>query len=442
MKKLIKQFNKRDTLIVISSYPQKNSEPAKQNAVACYAQNLLRAYKNRKIIVLSEKNADSKVYSERNILVIPTWTPASPLLYIELLVNILKFAKPTNILIQFEFNMLGSFVHSAFLPIFIAFLKLFGKSVTVMQHQVVDSLSDLAGHLNIKKNSLKNTVLTSGLHCFYFLTGIFSDHIIVHEDILKQRLSKWVQNKKINVISHGLYLEKAKNKSNAKEKLGFAKDEFVVLLFGYITWYKGTDWAINKIAKIAKQNPDFKLKLIVAGGESATLKSKSHYRKFVRKVKNMGEKNKDIVLLTGFVPDEKVSLYFSASDIVLLPYRAMMSASGPLSFALRFSKSFILSKVLSDAFDNPDAQEVLSVMDVSAKDLTFGLNDNSFENLLNRLISDKKFYNQVNELSANLGRFRIWNRVVNQYDSVIYKPSFRPVWSYVKDRFSNVLPIT
>jgi glycosyltransferase involved in cell wall biosynthesis len=438
MEKLIKQFNKKDTLIVISSYPEKNSEPAKQNAVACYAQNLLRAYKNKKIVVLSEKLKDSKVYKEDNVLSLPTWIPASPFLFLELLRAIHKFNRAKNVLIQFEFNMLGSFVHSALLPVFNAILMLLGKRVVVMQHQVVENLADLSGHLNIKKGTVKNYLLTLGLRTFYRLLGLFSKNIIVHEDILKTRLAKWVREDKIEVISHGLNLERSKNKTLSRKELGIKEDEFVILLFGYITWYKGSDWLIQKIAKLAKTKPDLKLKLIVAGGESATLNSKAHYRAFVKKVKKMAQIYKDSVVLTGFVPEREVALYFSACDLAVLPYRAMMSASGPLSFALRFAKPFIVSNTLASAFDNPDVKKVLASTGIDAKDLVFSLKGKSFNNLITRLAGNRGELKRISLLSKKLRSLRTWESIVAQYDSLIYVPEYIPVWTQIKARFSDL----
>ena len=303
MNKLIKEFNKKDSLIVISSYPGKDGEGAKQNAVACYCKNLLSAYKNRKIIVLAERDGEREMYREGNILVVRCWKPASPLLYFDLINTINNFDKAKSVLMQFEFNMLGSTILTALLPAFFAYLSLVGKKITIMQHQVVDDLASLGGHLNINKGSLKNLVLNIGLRLFYIGIGLFSKSVIVHEEALKSKLAKWVDVKKIFVVSHGLSLAKnAGLRQQYRRKLGFNDKDFVLLMFGYIAWYKGVDWLIKKVAAISKKYPNANIKLLIAGGPSATLKSKAHYRRYLSKVDKLVNKNGKCVKAVGYVP--------------------------------------------------------------------------------------------------------------------------------------------
>lgn len=420
MKKIIKKFNKKNTLIVISSYPPSGGEAAKQNAVACYAQNLLKAYKGRKIIVLSEiVNGYEEVYVDGNILVIPCWRYQSPKLYLDLLAAILRLDKPKQVLVQFEFNMLGSFVHSALMPFLLLLIKLMGKSTTLMMHQVVGDLAKLGGHLNLKKG-LKRWVLNSGLHIFYMLAGIFSDAIIVHEQLLKETLVKWVDAEKITVVSHGLYLDnKRYDKQIIRKSLALGKNDLVLLMFGYITWYKGTDWIINKVKKLAKDKPQLNIKLIVAGGQSATLKNKFHYKKFLSKVKRIGQDKS--ITMTGFIPDNKVADYFAASDLVVLPYRAMMSASGPLSFALSFNKPFIVSNVLSSAFKNPDMKQALVKDSLNSQEFTFDLKGNSFEDKIAQIAKNSQAFAKLNFLTRNLRSLRSWDNIVTEYNLVIRK---------------------
>jgi glycosyltransferase involved in cell wall biosynthesis len=431
MEKLIKRFNKENTLIVISSYPPSGGEAAKLNAVACYTQNLLRAYKGRKIVVLSEiVNGYEKPYVDGNILVVPCWRYQSPKLYLDLLAAILRFDRPKQVLVQFEFNMLGSFVHSGLMPFLLLLIKIMGKSATVMMHQVIDDLGKLGGHLNLKKG-LKRFILNKGLHGFYLLTGKFADALIVHEQFLKETLGKWVDTRKINVVSHGLYLEKPRfSKVKVREILNLGKNDFVLLMFGYITWYKGTDWVIEKVKKLAKEKPQFKIKLIVAGGQSATLKNKAHYKRFLSKVKKIGQDRN--IIMTGFVPDNEVSDYFAAADLVVLPYRAMMSASGPLSFALSFSRPFIASNVLSSAFKNPDMKQSLAKGNLNHQDFIFNLKGNSFKNMITQMAKDNKALNKLNLLTRNLRSLRSWDNIVSEYSLVIGKATQKGAFAKIR----------
>ena len=257
---------------------------------------------------------------------------------------------------------------------------------------------------------------------FYYLMGKFSDAIIVHEEWLKDTLSKWVDDSKIHVVSHGLYLERqVRGRNKIRSELGFSKNDLVLLMFGYITWYKGTDWIIKKVNEIVKKRPDLNLKLIVAGGNSATLKNKPHYKAFVKKVnKLVGKRNKKI-LMTGFVPDEDVAKYFTACDVVVLPYRFMMSASGPLSFALRFNKPFMVSEILSNAFKNPDIKFALSRLKMDKNNFIFGLRGDEFNEKIGKMVFDKNILGGFKKVTSDLRILRQWGNIVYEYDSVMAK---------------------
>lgn len=421
--KYINKYNHKNTLVMITSYPSREGEAAKQNAVACYAGNLLSEYKNRKIVVLADIVTRPETYQEGNILVVRCWTPHSKSLYLDLVKALRIFDRTRDVLIQFEFNMLGSVIWTSLLPILVAYLRLIRKNTTVVQHQVIDDLTDLGGHLNYKKGSLISKLFNLGIKGFYVLLGLSAKAIIVHEETLKTRLSKYVSADKIDVISHGMALAKRNNtkRTNYRQKLGIKENDFVLLMFGYLTWYKGTDWIIKQVGELGKSQKN--IKLIVAGGESATLKSKPHYRKFVQKVKRLAQKYDKNIIMTGFVPEEEVQSIFEASDLVVLPYRTMMSASGPLSFALKYKKPYILSNVLEDSFKNPDSKYALEKSDLSQNKLSFTLSKDAFEKRLDCFTTKGEDYKRAIKYVSILRKLRAWENIVFDYEKAIKKSS-------------------
>jgi len=413
-------FNAPDSLIVISSFPPKSGEPARLNAVACYTGNLLQAFRDRKIIVLCEVIDRPEIYRQGNLLIVRCFRRGSPSLYLDLFKTLGKFREPRQVLLQFEFNMFGQTSVTSLLPAFLVAVKLLGKPLTVVLHQVVDDLGTIAGHLGLRNKPLKRTTLNLGLKVFYILMGALSDTIIVHEAALKDRLARLVPKTKIEVISHGLSLEeKPESQTTAKARLGIKKDQFVLLLFGYLTWYKGVDWLIEKVGELAIKRPDLRLKLLVAGGPSATLKDKPHYQMFLRKVESLAAKYPRTVNLTGYIPEDKVRDYYSAADLVVLPYRALMSASGPLSFALRFAKPFLTSSALKDTFQNEDIKDILSQQKIKAAELMFSLTNHDFENKLEALIQEKGRLSRLQGVVLRLRSLRSWEDTVVAYQSVL-----------------------
>jgi len=436
---MINKYNNQESLLVISSYPAKDQEPAKLNAVACYTQNLFSSYKNRNIVVLSEKKG--KTYQKGNVLVVPTWRPGGLFLFLQLIKSVVKFPKVKDVLVQFEFNMFGSIVLTSLLPFFIFLLKLFGKNVTLMQHQVVGDLSKLSGHLNFTKRSLKSLFFNKGIHGFYMLLGIVCDKIIVHEEYLKSVLARYVNPIKIAVISHGLSLTKRNThlRKSVRSKLGYSENDFVFLSFGYIAWYKGVDFLIKSICQLSEEHPEYNLKLIIAGGASATLSSKKHYQRYLNKVDKLARKHKN-VQVTGFVPESEVAGYFEACDLVVLPYRTMMSASGPLSYALKFNKPYICSSALKPNLLNIDSQIAMGTREVE----TFCLTYKSLSSQIIKLITYPANLKKLQEFSSRLRQLRTWDSIAKQYDLAIpaYEPrvSLKKIYtSFTKTFSSNFL---
>jgi glycosyltransferase involved in cell wall biosynthesis len=317
--------------------------------------------------------------------------------------------------------MLGSTIITSLLPFFMLFLRIFGKSNVVVLHQVIGDLSLLGEHVDIKAKSFKNWFFSNGIRWFYRLTGLFVNHIIVHEQFLKKELTQWVNPEKITVISHGMDLEKPimRYRKNARIKFGYTKNDFVVLLFGYINWYKGTDWIIKRIGNLYQRNPKLNIKLLVAGGPSVTLESKSHYRRFLAKVEDLAATYNKSVTMAGFVAENDVKKYFAAADLVVLPYRVMISASGPLSFALRFNRPLLLSEKLNHAFDNADAATVLKSINAKPEDFTFNMQGQGFNKRLTLLAKDKKKLANLNKYPKHLRYLRRWENIVIQYSRVI-----------------------
>jgi len=358
-KKLISKYNQTDSLIIITSYPPKGTRYGDRvGGVASFAKNTLLGmtrYSQRKIIVLAEILNIPDVYEEEGILVVRCWKRNFPKLYIDILQMLILFSKVKQIKVQFEFALYGDFVVTGFLPFFLNLLKLLGKQITAVIHQVVLDLSSLSGHLGWKEKSLKSEIYSMLMKIYFFLLCAVSRKVVVLEEEFKKRLiALGIRQDKIIVIHHGVDLElKGISKIAAKKVLGIKKDEFTILLFGFLTWYKGSDLAVKAVTKLLHDHPQMRIRLILAGGESITQNQKKHYQQYVQKLYKLVQ-NQPQITITGFVPENLISTYYSCADLVLLPYRSFMSSSGVLSLALSFGKPCLISDILADWFDGAD----------------------------------------------------------------------------------------
>ncbi len=146
-----------------------------------------------------------------------------------------------------------------------------------------------------------------------------------------------IDRSRIFVIPVGLYEDYSKpiDKNIAKNRLG-VKEKFVVLNFGLIRKYKGVPYLVdafnNLPEKIAMQS-----KLLIVGeiwNPELNLREKVDKSKYASQIR----------LVPTYIPDDEIPLYFSAADVIVLPY-LRASGSGIAHIAMMYSKPIIVSDV-------------------------------------------------------------------------------------------------
>ncbi|MFW5758645.1 MAG: glycosyltransferase, partial [Bacteroidota bacterium] len=121
----------------------------------------------------------------------------------------------------------------------------------------------------------------------------------------------------------------------ALKKLKLSDDYRYLLFFGFIRAYKGLDILLKAMSDdTVKELP---VKLIVAG-EFYT--SEIEYLKIIQEL-GLGNR---VILHTEFIPNELVSYYFCASDLVVQPYKDA-SQSGVTQIAYHFNRPMVVSNV-------------------------------------------------------------------------------------------------
>ncbi|HDR68777.1 MAG TPA: glycosyltransferase [Bacteroidaceae bacterium] len=121
----------------------------------------------------------------------------------------------------------------------------------------------------------------------------------------------------------------------AKQHLGLANGDDYILFFGFIRDYKGLDLLIKAFAaeRFRKTNK----KLLIAG------EFYTDPRPYLDLIKAHGLTDQ-VILRTDFIPDDEVKYYFSASDLVVQPYRSA-TQSGISQIAYHFDKPMIVTNV-------------------------------------------------------------------------------------------------
>ena len=200
--------------------------------------------------------------------------------------------------------------------------KLFGRKLILTVHDV--------DHLAGPQTSIKRKVTG--------WTYRLAERLIVHNRVSMIELEgTGVPSSSIHVIPHGNYLDSMRPlppQEEARRSLGIKESARVVLFFGQIKDVKGLDVLIEAMPAIASEVPDVVF-LIVGRPWRIDF---SIYDALIEKLNMRGRCRLHI----GYVPDEEVAKYYSASDVVVLPYRRIYQ-SGVLIMAMSSRRPVVVS---------------------------------------------------------------------------------------------------
>ena len=165
------------------------------------------------------------------------------------------------------------------------------------------------------------------------------DAYITHSESDKELIAKRysISPEKIHVIPHGLYDQYGDllDIKEARRSLSI-KDDFVILSFGLIRKYKGIPYLIRAFEQLPPEILE-KSRLLIVG------EIWEDRKELLDQIKASPSYN-HITLINEYIPGDKVNVYFSAADVVVLPY-LRASQSGIAHIAMSFGKPVIVSEV-------------------------------------------------------------------------------------------------
>jgi len=166
------------------------------------------------------------------------------------------------------------------------------------------------------------------------------DRIIVHAEENRQTLHKAfnLDGEKIRIIPHGEYVSLALNRLDAAEarrRLGLSPESKIVLFFGYIRHYKGLKILLEAFAEAQKKISN--LFLIIAGELKENFQI---YDDLIARLQLAEHIHQEL----RYIPMERVPIYFSAADLVALPYLRVYQ-SGVVQLAYAFKRPVIATSV-------------------------------------------------------------------------------------------------
>ncbi|MBU2445472.1 MAG: glycosyltransferase family 4 protein [Bacteroidetes bacterium] len=175
-----------------------------------------------------------------------------------------------------------------------------------------------------------------------FLTNIalrHADKFLVLSEVVEKEIKELYPDKKVFRSSLPIYdcyqFDSSITKVTAREKINLSVDKNVILFFGYIRAYKGLMNLIEAMPKVLKYDNDTVLLIV---GEFYEEKDK-----YLNEIEKL-ELGKNVKIIAEFVPNEDVGLYYTASDLVVLPYKSA-TQSGILNIAYGFKRPVVVTNV-------------------------------------------------------------------------------------------------
>lgn len=199
------------------------------------------------------------------------------------------------------------------------------KPVMIEFHEVVDPFEHSVMPLRIYSRVMGRLIRS------------FSSRYAVHSDHDRQLIASQfhIPEERIMVIPHGLYDHYPVLDGNDVRKRLDAEGLFVFLFFGLIRPYKGVIHLIRAYEQLPEEITRRSLLLIVGEAwedrESADAAARSPLSDRIR-------------MVNRYVSDEEVPVFFSAADVLILPY-TRASQSGVAHIGIAYGLPIIASRV-------------------------------------------------------------------------------------------------
>jgi len=168
----------------------------------------------------------------------------------------------------------------------------------------------------------------------YFINAC-NGFVTMSKAVMKD-LEKFTNTIHKKYLLHPLYTSFGEklNKIDARKALELPTDKQLVLFFGLIRNYKGLDMLLDAMNEL-KSNPNI---ILVIAGEF--YEDKQPYLDLIKKY---GIENQ-VIVHGKFIANEDVKLYFSAADLVALPYRSA-TQSGVTQVSFHFEVPTLVTNV-------------------------------------------------------------------------------------------------
>jgi glycosyltransferase involved in cell wall biosynthesis len=179
----------------------------------------------------------------------------------------------------------------------------------------------------------EHTPIDEALTSWLFKAG---DSFIVQSKSVEKDLLSVVENPNYRFVPHPVYenFGESIERREARRKIGLREDENTALFFGYVRKYKGLHVLLDSMREVLRS---VNVKLMVVG------EFYDDERTYLQQIEKLDLRN-NVMVVDNYVPNDEVAKYFSASDVVVLPYLDA-TQSGIAQIAYNFDKPVITTDV-------------------------------------------------------------------------------------------------
>lgn len=162
----------------------------------------------------------------------------------------------------------------------------------------------------------------------------YNDGFIVLSKAVRDDLLSLKPDAKYLLIDHPVYDQFGDrlDRSVALEKLGLDPEKKYLLFFGFVRDYKGLDLLLEALPKL-----DTTYEVVVAGEVYGSFEK---YQEII----DQNDLNGRVHLFNDYIPDDEVTVYFSAADVCMLPYKGA-TQSGITAVSHHFEVPIIATDV-------------------------------------------------------------------------------------------------
>jgi glycosyltransferase involved in cell wall biosynthesis len=371
-------INREMKIGIVSTFPPLGSTHVHSGGVAGYTKKLTdELAKTAKVAIFCDKiHSNEPSYNDKGVRIIRCWKKG---IFYPLYIWLYALKIKIDVFhLQHEYFLFGGILSALVFPFLILLLRTKAPVVITMHGIISRQFTDKL--LEFKKKDKFHLIRFFVLKINLRLISILSNNIIVHENYLKRVLITEydIKESKVLVIPHGVEINEPMDQNTAKTKLKIT-DKNVILFFGYLTKRKGLENLIEAFINNSETLHDSVL--IIGAGMNPRTKNMPEYRQYYEDFSKKCKFLKN-TFFVGFIEENDLKLYLSASDIVVFPYTTPIASSGPLHLAMSFNKIVLCS-------DIPTFKELLN-----KSEFIYNLeNDNSLAiklSKLTRLSTDEK----------------------------------------------------